>query len=161
MVDHNAQAEMKISKKYKALRAVTIAFAILGPVAMIISAVVLTLCEDWWFYLFVAYLAGIAMIVSTLYLSLLTLLCELTRHVRNRTKSNIYDTPFTKYTHRILTGTAIAGIVTFSLFLMILYDVLNGGSAILHFLCGGIIVVLYLLLGIHAMMCRAKKNKNK
>ena len=154
---NNLDTHSKILKAYKILRTITIVFAILGPLAMICSAVVITLLEgDWWFNLFAAYLAGILMIVGTLYLSFLTLMSEITRHIRSKVRSDLSDTPITKWIHRLVMGASIAGVVSYIPFLLIFYDILNGGFAIFHFVCGGTIVALYFVLGINAVIHRIK-----
>ena len=156
---NNLDTHSKILKAYKILRTITIVFAILGPLAMICSAVVITLLEEgWWFNLFAAFLAGILMMVGTLYLSFLTLMSEITRHIRSKVRSDLSDTPITKWIHRLVMGVSIAGVVSYILILLIVYDILNGGFAIFHFACGGTIIVLYFVLGIHAVIHRKKTH---
>lgn len=145
-------SKAKASKAYIILRIVTIVFAILCPIAMISSAVAITLYEGWWFNLFAFYLGAILMIVGTLYLSLLALLGEITRYFANKTSV----TPVIKWIHRLLTVFSVAGIVSFIPFFLILCDLLNGGFAIVHFICGGAIAVLYLMLGINTVILRQK-----
>ena len=133
------------------LRLLTTIFAILCPIAMIIAAVIVTLNEgDWWFNLFLVYLGAMVMIAGTLYLSLITLMREIARLSDNK-KS---DTPTTKLIHRLLLGVSIAGIITFIPFIMIFLDILNGGFAILHFICAVVILLLYLVNGILAIKNR-------
>ena len=154
----NLDANFKMLKAHKIFRLITTIFAILGPITMICSAIVITLCEgDWWFNLFAAYLAGILMIAGTLYLSLLALMSEITRHFAHEIKRNFSGTPFTKWIHRLLTGCSIAGVLSYIPFIFILCDVLNGGFAIIHFICGGAIVVLYIALGTNTVVHR--KNR--
>ena len=146
-----------ISKAYRSSRLSTIIFAILVPVATAVSAMIITLCEgDWWFNLFLFNLAGIGMIVGTLYLSFLTLMCEITQRIGNKVKARACDTPFVRWIHRLLLGIAVAGIITFFLLLLIFFDILNGGLAILHFICAVVIGILYLILGINIMVCRKR-----
>ena len=145
-------SKAKASKAYIILRIVTIVFAILCPTAMISSAVAITLYEgDWWFNLFAFYLGAILMIVGTLYLSLLALLGEITRYFANKTSVP----PVIKWIHRLLTVFSVAGIISFILFFLILCDLLNGGFAILHFICAVAILLLYLVNGILTI-----KNRN-
>ena len=146
-------SKAKASKAYIILRIVTIVFAILCPIAMLCSAVAITLYEgDWWFNLFAFYLGAILMIVGTLYLSLLALLGEITRYFANKTSV----TPVIKWIHRLLTVFSVAGIISFIPFFLILCDLLNGGFAIVHFICGGAIIALYLGLGINEIICRRR-----
>jgi hypothetical protein len=121
----------------------------------------MTLCDgDWWFNLFAFYLAVIVMIVGTLYLSLLTLMWEITRHIGNKIKIDFVDVPIVRLLHRLLFGTSIVGILTFIPVFLISLDLLNGGFAIFHFACAGVIVTLYLALGINAMIHRIKTRSS-
>ena len=140
------------TKAATVLRLITTVFSILFPIAIIVSAVIVTLNEgDWWFNLFLVYLAAMVMISGTLYLSLLTLMREITLRLDNVS----YDTPTEKRLHRILFGVSIAGIVTFFPFIMIFLDILNGTFALLHFICALIILTLYL---INAVLTIKKRN---
>ena len=136
----NLDTHSRMSKVYAILRHITTIFAILCPIAMICSAIVITLREgDWWLNLFAANLAGILMIFGTIYLSLLTLMKEATRYIGNKNKRDFSDTPITKWIHRLLIGAAIAGVISFIPIIpifLILYGVLRGGVAIIHFICG-------------------------
>ena len=101
---NNLDTHSRMSKVYTILRLVTTIFSIFCPIAMICSAIVITLREgDWWLNLFAAYLAGILMIFGTIYLSLLTLMKEATRYIGNK-KRDFSDTPITKWIHRLLIG---------------------------------------------------------
>ena len=157
---NNLDTHSRMSKVYAILRHITTIFAILCPIAMICSAIVITLREgDWWLNLFAANLAGILMIFGTIYLSLLTLMKEATRYIGNK-KRDFSDTPITKWIHRLLIGAAIAGVISFIPIFLILYDVVSGGFAIIHFICGGAIVVLYFTLGINVVIHRKKHLEN-
>lgn len=148
--------QAKMLKVYSILRCITTVFAILGPIAMVGSAVAITLYEgDWWFNLFAFCFGAILMMAGTLYLSLVALMGEITRYIKNKVKSDLSDTPITKWVHRFLMGASIAGVISFIPFFLIFYDILNGGFAICHFICGGAIVVLYFVLGINAMIRRS------
>ncbi len=158
---NNFDTHSRMSKAYTILHHITTIFAILCPITMTCSAIVITLREgDWWFNLFAAYLAGILMIFGTLYLSLLTLMKETTRYIGNKVKRDFSDAPITKWTHRLLIGASIAGVISYIPIFLILYDVLNGGFAIIHFICGGAIVVLYFTLGINVVIHRKKHLEN-
>ena len=157
----NLDTHSRMSKVYAILRHITTIFAILCPIAMICSAIVITLREgDWWLNLFAVNLAGILMIFGTIYLSLLTLMKEATRYIGNKNKRDFSDTPITKWIHRLLIGAAIAGVISFIPIFLILYGVLRGGVAIIHFICGGAIVVLYFTLGINVVIHRKKHLEN-
>lgn len=157
---NNLDTHSRMSKVYTILRLVTTIFSIFCHIAMICSAIVITLREgDWWLNLFAAYLAGILMIFGTIYLSLLTLMKEATRYIGNK-KRDFSDTPITKWIHRLLIGAAIAGVISFIPIFLILYGVLSGGFAIIHFICGGAIVVLYFTLGINVVIHRKKHLEN-
>ena len=157
----NLDTHSRMSKVYAILRHITTIFAILCPIAMICSAIVITLREgDWWLNLFAANLAGILMIFGTIYLSLLTLMKEATRYIGNKNKRDFSDTPITKWIHRLLIGAAIAGVISFIPIFLILCGVLRGGFAIIHFICGGAIVVLYFTLGINVVIHRKKHLEN-
>ena len=157
---NNLDTHSRMSKVYTILRLVTTIFSIFCPIAMICSAIVISLREgDWWLNLFAANLAGILMIFGTIYLSLLTLMKEATRYIGNK-KRDFSDTPITKWIHRLLIGAAIAGVISFIPIFLILYDVVSGGFAIIHFICGGAIVVLYFTLGINVVIHRKKHLEN-
>lgn len=157
----NLDTHSRMSKVYAILRHITTIFAILCPIAMICSAIVITLREgDWWLNLFAVNLAGILMIFGTIYLSLLTLMKEATRYIGNKNKRDFSDTPITKWIHRLLIGAAIAGVISFIPIFLILYGVLRGGFAIIHFICGGAIVVLFFTLGINVVIHRKKHLEN-
>ena len=146
--------EAKIKKESLA-RVLTICFAIIVPIAMILTALILTLIDgDWWFNLFAVYLGAIAMIFFTLYLSLGALFWE---SIRNVCQKNVFDTPFIKALHRILFGTAVAGIISFVPFVLIFFDVLNGMFALPHFVCGGVLLLVYLILGTYSLIFRIKR----
>ena len=131
----NLDTHSRMSKVYAILRHITTIFAILCPIAMICSAIVITLREgDWWLNLFAVNLAGILMIFGTIYLSLLTLMKEATRYIGNKNKRDFSDTPITKWIHRLLIGAAIAGVISFIPIFLILYGVLRGGFAIINFI---------------------------
>lgn len=158
---NNFDTHSRMSKVYAILRHITTIFAILCPMAMICSAIVITLCEgDWWLNLFAVNLAGILIIFGTIYLSLLTLMKEATRYIGNKNKRDFSDTPITKWIHRLLTGAAIAGVISFIPIFLILSGVLSGGFAIIHFICGCAIVVLYFTLGINVVIHRKKHLEN-
>ena len=128
---NNFDTYSKTLKAYKILRIITTVFAILDPLAMICSAVVMTLCDgDWWFNLFAFYLAAIVMIFGTLYLSLLALMSEMTRYFKNKAKSDFSVPPVVKWIHRLIMGASIAGLISYIPFHLIRIDVLNGGLKI-------------------------------
>lgn len=144
----------------RALRALTVIFAVFVPVAMVGTAVALTLIEgDWWFNLFLLYLGAIAMLSSTVSLSLLTLLWELTRSARRKYGEELRDTPFTRLIHRILSITAVAGLLTVAFLLLILFDLLNGGFAMVHLAVGIVEVILYAVLGVYAVIRRIRQRR--
>ncbi len=153
---HSRQNRKKGQGYVKALRILTCIFAVLGPSAMIGSALVMTLIEgDWWFDLFLFFFAAMVMLSFAMYISLLTLLWELSRHVRSRAGDNLHDdTAFIKVIHRILTGVAMAGIITIIPFVLVFTDLLKGYFAWPHLACGGVLLVLYMTLGVyHAVTC--------
>ena len=154
----NSDAQAKMPKAYKVINLISNIFAVSAPAAMIGSAVIITLYEGWWFNLFWVYVFAILMITGTLYLSVLTLMREIARNIGKKVEI-ISDTPITKWLHRLLMGTSLAGVITFVLLFLILCDLLNGGFAILHFICGAITVVLYLILGINSAL-NSKKTRS-
>ena len=155
MKDFDRQIQMP--RICRILRLITVFFAVSGSIAMICAAVWITLCSgDWWFNLFAVNLAAILMIAGTLYLSLLTLLTEITRYFRNKITSDCSDTPVTKWLHRLLMSVSLTGIASFLPFFLIFCDILHGNFAVFHFICGGAIAVLYFALGIYAVIHRKK-----
>ncbi len=149
----------KSGKIYRALRALTVIFAVFAPVAMIGTAVALTLIEgDWWFNLFLVYLGAIAMLSLTVSLSLLTLLWELTRRARRKYGEDLRDTSFTSLLHRILSITAVTGLLTAIFLPLVLFDLLNGGFAMIHLAVGIVEVTLYAVLGVYAVIQRIRHH---
>lgn len=148
------------SKSYKILRAVTIAFAVVGLAAIVVAAVVSTLYyTGWWLGFFALYFGAYTVMFGTLYLSLLALLVETTYRAYNKYKTAVELTFFEKITHRVIRVTALAGIVTFIPFALPWFDVLsNGIFIILHSLCCVILVLSYIILGIHIVRCRANNK---
>ena len=136
---------------HRALRAFGRWFAILSPVAAVVGAVVLTLVEgDWWFPLFLAYLAGIVMLSFTGYMILLTLLWVLLNGGK-------HSVGFGRVLHHALLWVAIAGVLTAVPFALILLDVLHGAWALPHFICGGVLMILHAVRGAFALWRRRVK----
>ena len=144
----------------RALRILTASFAVFGPVAVITAAVVTTLLEgDWWKGVFLVCLAFYALLLYTSYFSLLTVLGELTRRARRKNGEDTGDTPFTTALHRILGGAAMAGLLTVVFIPLILFDVLNGGFAMIHFAIGILEAFLYAILGACAVIRRIIRRR--
>lgn len=148
------------SKSYRILRILTASFAVFGPVAAITAAAVTTLLEgDWWKGFFLACLAFYGLLLYTSYFSLLTVLWELTRRARRKNGEDTGDTPFTTVLHRILGGAAVAGLLTVVFIPLILFDLLNGGFAIIHFAIGMLEASLYAVLGVYAAIRRIIRRR--
>ena len=147
-------------KSCRVLRILTASFAVFGPVAVITAAVVTTLLEgDWWKGFFLACLAVYALLLYTSYFSLLTVLWELTRRARRKNGEDLGDTPFTTALHRILGGAAMAGLGTAVFIPLILFDLVNGGFAMIHFAIGILEAVLYAIWGIYAAVRRTTQRR--
>ena len=147
-------------KSCRVLRILTASFAVFGPVAVITAAVVTTLLEgDWWKGFFLACLAVYALLLYTSYFSLLTVLWELTRRARRKNGEDTGDTPFTTVLHHILGGAAMAGLLTVVFIPLILFDVLNGGFAIIHFAIGILEASLYAIFGVYAVIRRVIERR--
>lgn len=139
----------------RVLRILTVLFAVLGPVALIAAAVVTTLLEtDWWLELFLVYLALYTLLGFTSYLGLLAILWELTRRARRKNGEDLRDTRLTVILHRILQGAAVMGLATVVVIPLILFDYLNGGFAVIHFVIGGLMALLYAVLGVYTIIRR-------
>lgn len=150
---HNNVA--RTTGKGRSFRRLTILFAILGPITIITAAVVTTIIEgDWWSELFYMYLALYTLLGFTTYFSWLALLWAVTRLARSRSGADLCDTPFMRVLHRILLYVAVAGLVTAVTIPLILVDLIDGRFVLLHFAVGGILLVLYLIVGIHAIFRR-------
>jgi hypothetical protein len=140
---------------YAVFRAVSVAFTILGPVAMIGGAVVITLIEsDWWFPLFLAFLGGITLIFFSLYVSLAVLLWELCRFFRRRAGLDMGDTPVKLMMHRLFLPVSVAGVASGVLLLLIWLDLINGAFAWIHLACGGVLVLLLAVYGLYTVSRR-------
>lgn len=147
-------------KACRVLRILTAAFAVFGPVAAITAAAVTTLLEgDWWKGFFLACLAFYGLLLYTSYFSLLTVLWELTRRARRKNGEDTGDTLFTTVLHRILGGAAVAGLGTAVCIPLILFDLLNGGFAIIHFAIGMLEASLYAALGVYAAIRRIIRRR--
>ena len=147
-------------KSCRVLRILTASFAVFGPVAAITAAAVTTLLEgDWWKGFFLACLAFYGLLLYTSYFSLLTVLWELTRRARRKNGEDTGDTPFTTVLHRILGGAAVAGLLTVVFIPLILFDLLNGGFAIIHFAIGMLEASLYAALGVYAAIRRIIRRR--
>ena len=137
------------------LRILTVAFAILAPAATVAASAVSTLLEnDWWSEMFLLYLALYILLGFTSYFALLTILRELTRRARRRSGEDLRDTPFTGTLRLLLKITALAGLLTVTLIPLILFDLLNGGFALIHFAIGILEASLYAIFGVYAVIRR-------
>ena len=113
------------------------------------------------------------MIYGTLYLSLFAFMNEITRYFKS--KSDLSGKPITlitKWIHRLLKGCSVFCVISYIPYFLILcsaldgrcdglngrYDGLNGGGANTHVICCGAIVVLYIALGINAVIHRKKTS---
>ena len=147
-------------KACRVLRILTASFAVFGPVAAITAAAVTTLLEgDWWKGFFLACLAFYGLLLYTSYFSLLTVLWELTRRARRKYGEDIGDTPFTTVLHRILGGVAMVGLGTVVFIPLILFDLLNGGFAMIHFVIGMLEASLYGTLGVYDVIRRIIRRR--
>ena len=144
----------------RALRILTVAFAVLAPAATIAAAAVSTLLEnDWWSEMFLVYLALYTLLGFTSYFALLTVLRELTRRACRRNGEDLRDTPFTVTLRLLLKITALAGLLTVTLIPLILFDLLNGGFAMIHFAIGILEASLYAILGACAVIRRIIRRR--
>ena len=133
----------------------TTVLAVLGPFAMVSSAIVITLIEgDWWFNLFLVFLGGIALFSFSLYVSIVTLLWELTRHARRKAGMDMKDTPVSAALHRILLPVSMAGVISVVTIPLIVTDLINGAFMWIHLACGGVLLVTLTVYGIHAIIRR-------
>lgn len=139
----------------RALGVFTTVLAVLGPIAMVSSAIVITLMEgDWWFNLFLVYLGGIALLSFSLYVSIVTLLWELTRHARRKAGMDMKDTPVSVALHRILLPVSMAGVISVVTIPLVVTDLINGAFTWIHLACGGVLLVTLTVYGIHAIIRR-------
>ena len=139
------------SMSAKALQVVTLAWAILGLAAILLTAAV---WGDWDLNAFYFYLIIVFQFSATVYLSVLAILWELSRRTRRRAGTDLRDTPFTVMLHRLLLITAVAGLLTASFIPLILFDLLNGGFSLIHFAIGIMEAVLYATWGIYTVIRR-------
>ena len=140
---------------YATLRVMTIAVAILGPIAMIGGAYAITVMEaDWWFPLFLAFLGGMVLIFFSLYVSLVVLLWELCRYFCRKAGLNMMDTPVTRLLHRILLPVSVVGVASAGIWILIWLDLVSGAFAWIHLICGGILIFLLVVYGIYALSRR-------
>ena len=139
----------------RALGVFTTVLAVLGPIAMVSSAIVITLMEgDWWFNLFLVFLGGIALFSFSLYVSIVTLLWELTRHARRKAGMDTKDTPVSAALHRILLPVSMAGVISVVTIPLFVTDLINGAFMWIHLACGGVLLVTLTVYGIHAIIRR-------
>ena len=136
----------------RALRILTVAFAVLAPAATIAAAAVSTLLEnDWWSEMFLVYLALYTLLGFTSYFAVL--------RACRRNGEDLRDTPFTVTLRPILKITALAGLLTVTLIPLILFDLLNGGFAMIHFAIGILEASLYAILGACAVIRRIIRRR--
>ena len=137
------------SMSAKALQVVTLAWAILGLAAILLTAAVL---GDWDLNAFSFYLVIVFQFSATVYLSVLAILWELSRTLCRRAGILPPDKPFGLWLHRILLWIAVGGCVTAVLFPLILGDFLPGQAVLAHYAFGILLLVLYPVWGISAMI---------
>ncbi len=134
-----------------ALRALTVLFSIIGMMAILLTSAI---TAGWDLNAFWFYLVLVLQVFCTVYLSIVTLLWELTRHVRRRAGEDLRDTSFTKGCHLVFLIAAIAGLVTVVAIPLILADLVSGPVALVHYAFGGVLLLLYVIFGVYNFVRR-------
>lgn len=141
-----------------ALRTLTVLFSVLGLVAILLVSAV---TAGWDLNAFWFYLVLVEQMLGTVYLSLITLLWELTLHVRRRAGENLCDTPFAKGCHLVFLIAAIAGLVTVVVIPLILADLVSGPVVLVHYAFGGVLLLLYAIFGIYTLVGRIINHRRE
>lgn len=122
---------------------------------MIGFALVLSLCDGCWTVdLFFALILLVAIFAFPIYLSVFTLLWEVTRDIRRRKGMNRDDSFFANIIHGTLTAIAIVGCLTFFPYILSSSDPFYNVFGLLHQVCCVGIIVLYIFLGIDRILHR-------
>ena len=141
-----------MTKAYKITRAITIAFAILGLVAIFVVALIINLNQDgWWHISFGAALVMSALFFGAIYVSLLAILAQITHYVHAKSDSAVKDTVFTKILRCLVCITSVAS-TALSVYGLIAEQFSVGG-----FYCGIAVLVLYIILGVDAIIKHKKR----
>ncbi|MBE6586055.1 MAG: hypothetical protein E7645_05960 [Ruminococcaceae bacterium] len=157
MTDVRTQANKEKGRNIcTALRTLTVLYSVLGPVAMLLVSAV---TAGWDLNAFWFYLVLVEQMLGTVYLSLVTLLWELTRHVRRRAGEDLRDTPFAKGCHLVFLVAAIAGLVTIVVIPLILADLAGGPVVLIHYAFGGVLLLLYVIFGVYTLVSRTVNHR--
>ena len=141
-----------MTKAYKITRAITIAFAILGLVAIFAVALIINLNQDgWWHIPFGAALVMSALFFGAIYVSLLAILAQITHYLHAKSDSTVKDTIFTKIL-RFLVG--IASVVSTALSV---YGLAVAQFSVGGFYCGIAVIGMYIILGADAIVKHKKR----
>lgn len=134
-----------------ALRALNVSFGVIGLIAILLVSAI---TAGWDINAFWFYLVLVEQVSATVYLSMLTLLWELTRYVRRRAGENLHDTPFAKGCHLVFLISAIAGLATVVVIPLILADLVSGPVVLIHYAFGGVLLFMYVIFGVYTLVRR-------
>jgi uncharacterized membrane protein len=141
-----------MTKAYKITRAITIAFAILGLVAIFAVALIINLNQDgWWHIPFGATLVMSALFFGAIYVSLLMILAQITHYLHAKSDSTVKDNIFTKIL-RFLVG--ITSVVSTALSV---YGLAVAQFSVGGFYCGIAVIGMYIILGAMRLLNTKKR----
>jgi hypothetical protein len=141
-----------MTKAYKITRAITIAFAILGLVAIFVVALIINLNpEGGWRFPFDSALAISAISLGAIYVSLVAILAQITHYLHAKSDSTVKDTIFTKIL-RFLVG--ITSVVSTALSV---YGLAVAQFSVGGFYCGIAVIGMYIILGADAIIKHKKR----
>ena len=155
---HTRPSNEKGSNRCTALRTLTVLCSIMGLIGILLVSAV---TAGWDLNAFWFYLVLVLQMFSTTYLSLITLLWELTRYVRSRAGEDLHDTPFTKGCHLVFSIAAMAGLVTVVVIPLILADLVSGPIVLVHYAFGGVLLLLYAIYGIYILIRRIMNHRRE
>ncbi len=151
----NEPTDKIVANKYKILRTATIAFAVLGLVAIFVVALIINLNPDGgWRIPFGAALVMSAIFFGAIYVSLVAILAQITHYLHAKSDSAIKDTIFTKILRFLVCITSVVS-TALSVHGLVVARFSVGG-----FYCGIAVLGLYIILGVEAII-KYKKARSK
>ena len=142
----------RMARAYKITRAITIAFAILGLVAIFAVALIINLNpEGGWHIPFGAALVMSALFFGAIYVSLLAILAQITHYLHAKSDSAVKDTVFTNAL-RFLVGITSVVSTALSVYSLAVAQFSVGG-----FYCGIAVIGMYIILGADAIIRHKKR----
>lgn len=142
----------RMARAYKIMCSVTIAFAILGLVAIFVVALIINLNPDGgWHIPFDAALVMSALFFGAIYVSLLMILAQITHYVHAKSDSAVKDTVFTNALRCLVCITSVASTA------LSVYGLAVAQFSVGGFYCGIAVIGMYIILGADAIIRHKKR----